>query len=337
MRWTNRSRTDIRSVTDKYQIYDFVISQLRTKMRGAGSPCTYYHNFSKTFIGTVNPLSTKCYCWNSQQGSPDRTHTLCMGTGYLEGYQKYGYNEDVISIPSPVTKDTAVIVTGDRGSEFSLSGTALSGSITTQRLTLTRFLDIDRFYVTDRFTLNETDNRIRYFYSLNDTTWVPITMSSLTGTKLGTRKGVFTLPVGTVNIRFKITLMKKNVSSPSAAFNSIRFRYRNQKSLTAIDPYFSIGIPAFLAARDQQTIEVKQGAYGWETLKPLNWWTLPEVDINNSDVITFLQGEYEDQKYEVQNLIPSLHGPDLKLIHKKFQSSFIRDNNDVLKIVDLLT
>lgn len=339
MRWTSRQRTEIRGVIDKFQIYDHVISMLRTKMRGAGTPCTLFSNSAISFYGTAPEHLTKCYCWGNQENQPNRSHFLCLGTGYLEGYQRYGYEEIVVSTPSTVTKDASVITTqvsGDPEVYFVISSPSVTqGIITTQSLSLTRCRAFDRFIVND--STNSAQNSIRYYYTIDNNTWIEIPMTTYNTNKLGTRQGTFTLPQGTESIKFRIVLQKRYANSPSPKFNSLRFRYRNQKTLVEMDPKFDINEAAFLACREQQTIEVKQGAQGWETVRPLRWWTLPEVAIKDGDLIKFLTGFMSNQFYEVQSTTPHLHGPTTKLLHTSFESEYIRDPNDVIKIINLLS
>ncbi len=336
MKWPSRSRTDIRGVIDRFQIYDHVITQLRTKLRGCGTPCSLYSNVAITFYGTAPENETKCYCWNEEKAQPDRAHFLCLGTGYLRGYQKYGFDEQVVSTTSIVTKDSNIEIGGEEGSLFTISSnTSRTGSITTERFTLTRFEDIDRFLINDH--IDPSVNRIQYYYSTDDINWIEIATSTYTTSKLANKQGTFSLSVKTPYVRFKITLLKREVTSPSPEFNSIRFRYRNQKKLGDIDPTYPLDYPAFLAARDQQTIEIAQGPYGWTTNRPLRWWTLPEVGVKNGDLIQFLQGTFENQFYEAQQVTPHVHGPSLKVLHNDFTSSYIRDDNDILKIISLLS
>ncbi|GEM_PF-3733669 len=337
MRWPIRSRTDVRAVIDRHLIYDFTISQLRVKMRGCGTPCTLYKNVANTLYGTAPSGETKCYCWDEEKAQPDRSHFLCLGTGYLGGYQKYGYEEFVVSTPSTVTKDDFITIAGDSGSLFTISSnTNREGIITTERFTLTRCEAFDRFLINDR--TDPTLNRITYYYSTDDINWNEISTSTYSTNNLANKQGTFTLTKGTQYIRFRIVMLKRTVTSPSPEFNSIRFRYRNQKNLIDIDPtYSAIDYPAFLAARDQERTEITEGPYGWATVRPLRWWVLPEVVIENFDIIQFLQGTFENQFYEVQQSTFHMHGPQLKMIHTDFITAYLRDKQDVVKIIQYLS
>lgn len=338
MRWPQRPRTEIRGVIDRFQIYDHILAQSRTKMRGAGSPCTYFRNTSITFYGTAPTNETKCYCWTTgDKNQPDRNHFVCMGTGYLSGYQKYGYHEHTVTTTSTVTKDAFVVISGERNSKFIISSpTQTQGTITTERFSLERFREVDRFLATESTQADQ--NRIRYYYSTDDTTWTQITMTAYTTNRLGNKQGSFSLPQGTEYIRFRIVLQKKAANSLSPEFNSIKFRYRKQRKLIEIDPRFPIDIPAFLAAREQQTVEIKQDRdIGWTTDWPLWWWTLPEAGIKDSDIIMFLQGAFANRYFEIQSLTPYVHGPDLRVLHNEFKTSYLRDKDDIIKVLDLLS
>lgn len=342
MRWTQRSRTDVRAVIDKFDIYGKVLAESRQKLRGAGAPCTYYQNTSLTYYGTAPTDATKCYCWGQQQTAPDRSHFLCLGTGYLEGYQKYGYKEHVLSTPSTFTsKDTGIVVSGERGGEYILSSnTATQADLIFDRIPLTNFYEVDRVFIKQKVDL--TVNEIQYFFTIDDINWIRIPLNAIADNPLCDFSGILNvfsiIQPTTTFIRFRIRFRKRTVTSPSGQFNSIRFRYRNQLLLSETDQRFShISRPAFLAAREQQTIEITQGEFGWTTKRPLRWWVLPEVNIKNDDLIQFLEGSLANEFYLVSSLIPSVHGPSLQVLHRDFESSFIRDNNDLIKVLHLLS
>lgn len=349
MRWGNPFRVDPRSVIDKYKIYNRILNRNRAKMRGAGSPCTLFRNSAITLYGTAPENLTKCYCWSKADdddnaieinSQPRKDHFLCMGTGYLQGYEKYGYETFVVSTPSDLTYSSSNIMIGkDSKGEpdrIIISGSSLTESVETENFTLTNFQEVDYFLAKDR---EDRDvNQINYYYSTDDgSSWTEITMIDYDTTKLGNRQSSgFSLPGGTTQIKFKIELRKNGSNNPSPRFNSIRFRYRNHVSIYDMDPRFEIQIPAFLAAREQVTLEVTQGEYGWKTTRPMRWWVLPEARIEEGDVIQFLQGEFINQKYEIQNLVQHTHGPDLQILHRNFESAFLRDNKSIIRIVDLL-
>jgi len=339
MKWTSIARTDVRSIIDKYQLYDRQVEINRIKMRGAGAPCTCYYNSALTFYGTAPLELTRCYCWDEQSASPRRDHFLCMGTGYLSGYQKYGYNETVISTPSiandGITIDNNIVIQNER---FILSGSTTSGNIVTSKIPLTYFKGVDRFIVMD--AIDPVDNRVEYFYTVDDEEWSQISMSPYSETRLGNKEGSlnsFNIDENSEFIRFKITLRKRYAHSMTPRFNSIRFRFRNNINISNVDPRFSINKPAFLACREQTGIEVVQGEYGWKTVLPLKWWVLPGVTLRNGDIIEFLQGSFASRKYEVQKLYPHVHGPSLKILHQEFETTLIRDNKDIISAIDLLS
>lgn len=349
MKWSVPFRVDPRSVIDKYHLYDRTLNRNRAKMRGAGSPCTLYRNSAITLYGTAPEGLTKCYCWSKSgdddtateiQSQPKRDHFLCMGTGYLDGYTKYGYSSIVVSTPSNLTfSSSTILVSRDSSGEpdrIIISGSSQLESVETENYTLTNFQEIDLFLAKD--STDGDTNKITYYYSIDDGgVWTEITMVAYEENALGNKQSSeFSLPVGTTQIKFKIELERRYTTSPSPRFNSIRFRYRDHITMYNMDPTFNIQIPAFLAAREQVLLEVTQGEYGWKTTRPMRWWVLPEAHIKEGDVIMFLQGEFQDQKYEVQKLTEHTHGPSLQVLHRDFESAFLRDNRDIIRILDLL-
>jgi len=341
MRWTLERLPNIKKVVDKYKIYERILARNLEKMRGSGSPCTSWTNVGITKIGLLNQTEIKCYCWsnmdgtNAQIGNPDKRHFLCMGTGFLRGYQKYGYCEEVISTPSPVTLSSGIVISGNRNSTFILSSTnLLEGTITSQRFQLDKFIEFDRFLCND--AIDATKNTVVYQYSLDDITWNDITVTPSTH-PLGNKSGSITGLQRGDSIRFRVILRKSRVDAPSPKFNSLRFRYRTMLKLCDIDPAFDdIPIPAFLASREQQTREITQGEHGWTVKFPLRWWTMPDSGIYNDSIIKFLKGTFKDYIFVIKNLYEYTYGEDLKLLHYGFESDYIRDYTDLLGIVHLL-
>ena len=120
MRWTVPFRPDVNRVFAKYHLFDRTINMLRAKLANGGSPCTYWQNQAVGEYGTFNTDATKCYCWHTEdeadttktRSQPDRDHFLCMGTGVLEGYKKFGYEEIVFSTPSEHTVSSDSLIIG---------------------------------------------------------------------------------------------------------------------------------------------------------------------------------------------------------------------------------
>jgi len=341
VRWAAGDRLPtIKTVLDRYRILNRMVDRNRTKMLAAGSPCTYWRNVSIDKMGALVQGQIKCYCWatptggDSQQSAPDRKHSLCMGTGFLSGYQKYGYTEIVLSTPSTLTKSSAnLVISGDRGSSYILSGATLSETLTSERFALTRFKDVTFFLANE--SIDKDQNRIEYEYSTDDITWTAITMSDYTS-PLANKQGTFSLPISTGYVRFRVRLKKRATTSTSPKWNSIRFRYRKHVMIKELDPRFNISIPAFLAAREQQMRSIEQSEYGWTTKFPVEWWTLPDADILGTDIITFLQGLYQGQMFQVKNLREYSYGENLQILHKQFESSLIRDKDELLGIIHYL-
>ncbi len=348
---------NVLNVMNRYHILDRTVDRNVVKMQAAGSPCTVWRNTAIDAIGKRPEHELKCYCWSepttgadAQVASPDRKHFLCAGTGVLGGgaisgvgkdlsavggYQKYGYVELVLSTPSPLTKSSNnLVIVGDRGSAYAISGISLTETLTTERFQLYNLKEVDHILMTESIDANQ--NKIEYKYSTDDSTWNDLVITDYFNSQLGNRQATLTLPEGAQYIRFRIVLKKRYVTSQSPKWNSLRFRYRHLLTLQQIDPRFNTSIPAFLAARQPQAREIKQGEYGWQTTFPLEWWVLPDADILNTDIIMFLQGTYVNYRYQVKNLKEYVYGQNLQMLHKDFHSELIRDENELLGIIHYL-
>jgi len=351
MRWSHPEKLpNIKTTMDRYGILPRIINRNRVKINAAGSPCTYWRNQSISALAKVPTEDIdKCYCWSdptedsngdAQRSQPDRRHFLCHGTGYLPGYQKYGYTEIVIGTPSAFTLTSdSLVITGNRNSTYTLSGRTTSEDLTSERITLTTFKEVEHILINDVMDLDQ--NQMEYYYSVNDVDWIELDdTADYTGLspeyRIANKQAFLTLPEGTEYIRFRIRFRKRTTSSIPPKWNSLRFRYRKHPILSAMDPRFAIDMPAFLAAREQESRVIEATEHGWTVKYPLNWWTLPEADIQNADVIMFLQGTYINYRFETTNLREFSYGENLQILHKAFESTMIRDEHALLGIIHYL-
>ena len=107
------------------------------------------------------------------------------------------------------------------------------------------------------------------------------------------------------------------------------------KTLREIDPRFDIDIPAFLAVRQQQKMLVEGGATGggWQTTYPLQWKVLPDATIENGDILKFLEGTYVGYIFEATNVMKASYGQNQQILHRELESTYLRDSNDIMKVV----
>lgn len=343
---------NVLNIMNRYHILDRTVDRNAVKIRAAGTPCTYWRNMSITSLGKRPNNELKCYCWSddTQVSSPDKKHFLCAGTGIIGGgsipgigenlsavgsYQKYGYVELIQATPSNLTKSSNnLIITGSRGSAYAISGSSQLETLTTERFSLYNFKEID--YILMNESIDADQNRIDYSYTIDDVTWIDLVLTDYSSSPIANKQAELVLPEGTEYIRFRITFRKRYTTSQSPKWNSLRFRYRHHISLNEMDPRFETTIPAFLAARQPQSKVVEQGEHGWTMKFPVEWWVLPDADIQNSDIIMFLQGTYRNYRYQVNNLKEYVYGQNLQILHKDFTSNLIRDEDELLGIIHYL-
>ena len=357
MRWANSGRLpDIKRVIDRFQLYDRILQRNTALIQGYGTPCTSYRNTSINEIG-VSPdpdTSIKCYCWSTpvagggstytQEMQPDRFHFLCSGTGWLEvnnsvgGYQKFGYKEHIFSTPSKLTRSTKdLVISGKRNDSYNLSGSSLSGTLDTDMITLSNFKDIDYILISD-FS-EDFANRLKYYYTVDNTNWVELNTISFTSSIVANKEATLSLPVGSTQIKFRILLEKRNATATSPKWNSIKFRYRHSYKLSELDDRFSdIEIPAFLASREQTSTYVEGSTEhgGWITRFPTKFKTLPNTNIENADIIKFLKGTYSDFTFQTSDVLKATYGESSQILHRSFEAVLVRDGHDFLKIAHYL-
>lgn len=347
MRWLGTYRHDPRTIIDTYKLYEQSLNKNRLTIQANGTPCTYYNNTAWNEFGQFNKISTKCFCYNTEKAQPDSRHYLCMGTGVLSGYQKYGFVEEVLAAPSiaagnVIMPNTAILYNDAtlKNSGVQISSASVTDvELVSKQINLTRFLAVDHFLVKD--TADGANTRVEYYYSLDNVTWTQLTMDSfmLNGrsSDFATRQATgFNIPEGTPSIWFKVRLRKKNTSVPSPVWICLRFRYRKMRVLQDIYPRHRINEPAFLLGRDQTTTSLKEGQYGVDIRYPQRLWVLPEVNIMNKDIIVFYHGPWANHKFIVKNMERRLHGPEQFETSKIFEVDAIRDEADVEGIIDYL-
>jgi hypothetical protein len=300
---------------------------------------TYWRNTAVNKIGqmiTTDHGGVRCYCWDANKAQADKRHVLCQGTGWISHlYQKYGYTDTIWSTPSNLTLSTpSLIKSGTRVEDYTLSGNATTGDLTTDRLNFDKLKEITSLLISDK--TDPDQNRIEYYYTTDDTTWIPITTQVNTGSKQSNLIAYFNVDPTSTWIRFRIRLRKRLATSPGPLWNYIRLRYRYMINLNEMDDRFSISIPSFLAARNNAQQYLEQDSTGIKTVFPYKWWVMPEAHIEETDIIMFLIGEFANLKFEVKNLSKYAAGPYAQVTHKDFETRFIRDGEDLLGIVDLL-
>ena len=338
MHWATPARGDIRRVVDRNHLYNRIINNNRIILDGHGTPVTYWRNTSVSAIGKapkVTEGAIKCYCWDTNQAQPDKKHVVCQGTGWLtHTYQKYGYQDHVFSTPSPLFRSTNdLVVTGERNSQYELSGISTIGTITTEKITLTNLKEA--IYVLINDVSDAKHNRIEYSYTLDDVHWLPMTVEACEA-PVCNKVAYIILPETATFIRFAIMLRKRTPSSPSPSWNYIRFRYRQMLNFEDIDSRFPIPFPAFLASRNNPETLIEQGEFGWSTTVPYRWWSLPEAAIEENDIIMFLQGSFSGQRSVAKYMIKYTYGPLLQITHREYETKFIRDDDDLLGVAELL-
>lgn len=313
-----RFNKDPKGVIEAYKIIDRIIDKNEEELKSSGTPMTLWKYY---------PFGPSCTC------EKDATCSLCYGTGFLNGYQKYGYytytyastsvgkqdrfglnlsgNVDVIDIPQTTT--TSFMLT---------SGT--SGYIETNWIQIKSpsWNAIEHTFIKAKiFTPPET--AITYSFTIDGINWVMIT--DLTQP--------IPVPPEAETIKIRLTLHRTSVYIPSPAINCFRYRFKTKPNYNLYDQRFKLAdIPAFLASKQVNPMSYMLKQEGNQVDYLPKFWALPDVKIEAKDIGMFLQGNHKNQRFEFQKIELSEHGEDSRVLHTSWQSRFIFSPDDTLGI-----
>lgn len=342
MKYVNGIQFDPRSTMDVHRTFQQALNRNRVLLTSLGSPVSvfYFQGNKQITLAGDYAKPVPCYCSLDQKGAPtnpDPNHRACYGTGALPGFERYGYRTIAISTTTPSLSLTNVMKSIDekgRISKFTLTGTATTGDIITPDYPVTDFKDITSFRFTEAINLEE--NRNEYYFSTNagvSYTLIPVDYTD----KTNPVADISVFPSTMASIRFKVTQKKKTATSSSPVFGYIKFRYRDQFYLSEIDNRFrEINIPATLAAPSQNPYLLKQKEMGIVIDSEPSWWTLPETQLNNGDVLLYLLGHNQGKMYTISNMQVNTYGKIGSALSLRFNTKLITAEAEHLGVVKYL-
>jgi len=314
-------KKDPKGVIDKLHILDRIVDRNESMLMSSGAPMTLWKYF---------PYGPECGCKGD-----DRRCALCFGSGYLNGYQKYGY------------------ITYTYGSQS-------VGRIDKYGLNLTNIVDVPIPYM-DAQAFELASGTTGYL----ETNWIPIsnvlehtwvkskiftpegssvtysfTTDGVNYTAVYNLQDPLDVPEGETQIKIRVTLSRESSDEQSPAVNLFKYRtrifrtfeekYKSYHSDALYDKRPVIGVPAFLASKQVVNRQLAMTQEGRTVTYPPQFWALPDVKISERDIGVFLRGNHKDERFEFQELTISEHGDDSRVLHTKWQSRFIFATDDVL-------
>jgi len=257
-------------------------------------------------------------CWCNKDGIPDSRHKLCYGTGYLDGYQKYGYITKTFSTTSPNLILSNIRVSGNFGESFILKqGT--EGYVETDWIELTNNKEYKYFKIFEK--IEDIGNFwIETFYSLDGINWISFT-------------DVSTIPLSEEKIKFRIYLKRASIQMRMPSFQYFRFRFRTSPTLRELNPRFEIDEPAILTVKSATERVLQQTEHGLVQTFPIRFQISPEFRIESRDIAMFLMGTYKDLRFQSENSKEATVGKDQKILNIIFDTRFIYKEQDVTGIV----
>jgi len=317
-------KKDPKGVIDKNHIFDRIIDRNENILKSSGTPMTLWKYF---------PFGPECTC------KKDKMCKTCYGTGFLNGYQKYGYYTYTFSSNSVgrddryglnLTNVMLVDLPGRHSKAFKLtSGT--TGFIETNWIPASQTKE--HAYIKSMIFTPENTS-VTYAYTIDGVNYTSIFDLQIP----------IDIPV-TDNVKFRITLSRTSINYPSPALNLIRYRARIKDEYQVYDSKKHYGgfwnddnrfdetnIPAFLASKQVMNRNYKMSQEGTTVRFEPKYWALPDVKITERDIGMFLQGNHQNKRFEFQQITTSEHGENNRVLHTDWLSRFIFDDKDVLGI-----
>lgn len=316
--WDHMWPKDPKGVIDNKHILDSIIDKNETVLKSSGSPMTIWKHY---------PFGPYCTCAigeDKKQIKPDSNCRICMGTGYINGYQKYGYYTYTYAADSINSDDRFglnlsninIIDIPKQNSKAFVLEKGTSGYLETNWIPTKN--GYEHSYLKSMiFTPQGTS--VTYSCTFNGSDYILINHLD----------NIKDLEVKEA-IKIKLTLSRNSTNIPSPAVNAFKYRIRMKDIYYNYDRRFSILTPAFLASKqiiDRRYMMTQDGTT--VQYKPV-FWALPDVKIGEKDIGMFLVGNHENQRFEFENLTISEHGENQRVLHTKWNSRFIFSNDDVL-------
>lgn len=321
MKWTKPFRKDFKTFIDSEHLIDQIIARDETLLEAQGAPMTCWFRYRND-----DPRAgARCFCYPREKASPDSRHKLCFGNGYLNGYQKYGYvTKTWASSDTTLTLNNVVVQSS--GTSPGLLNDILSlksgttGTITTPFVPLTNFIS-HSFFESVQNTVTGVSS-VSYQYSFDGMVW----NSTSTG---------LVVP-STGQIQFRATLSRININVKLPYVNYFRYRFQNLPTLASVDSRFPLAtIPAFFGSRSMAVREIAQVGAGFQTVWPTRYWSIVPP-IEEGTIGMFLYGNFAGLRYEAINLKLSTMGDLQTILHREWETRFIRDYEDVSGILYML-
>jgi len=300
-------RKDPFAVIERKSIIDReILWKEKTVLETAGTPIVYW-KYNRS--GDI--------CWCFKDNIPDARHKLCYGTGFLNGYQRYGYRTITwATTSSDITLDNVRIA--GRQKELFVLKQGTEGFIETEWVDLSENKEYVYF---ELFEKTEVPGKswIEAYYSFDGTNWTQFT-------------DVSTIPFSN-KIKFRVYLKRNSIQTRIPTLQYFRFRFRIRPTLREENPRFDVDIPAILAVKSTAERILKQTEQGIVHTFPTSFLVLPEHRLESRDVSMFLVGTYKDLRFYSENNREVTIGEKQRILYVQFDVRFVYKEQDVTGII----
>jgi len=210
------------------QVADSILALLTDKLVAQGKWVDLWLPVASTTAGVVI-----CSCVKNTTESSDRSCLSCHGTKLAPGYQKFLHETQFwcSAEEASFTLTNIVRLDAKKANVLVLDPAATSGIVQTQVKTYAANPDAAPWEIKAELYRRATGSTFVVVYSLDGSTWTPVTMTEVSTTSLGGNGTGFagTILASALNsaggsIQFRVTMTRSSVNDLTPAFEIIRMR-----------------------------------------------------------------------------------------------------------------
>jgi hypothetical protein len=314
--WDPRFHKDPKGVIHQLKILDRVIDKNEEELKSSGTPMTLWKYF---------PFGPPCEC------EKDSNCVLCFGSGFINGYQKYGYHTYTYADSSIDLEGKYGLNLTDNVESFDLPNTTTNSFMLTSGTS--GYLETNWVPISAETwrALEHTYIKARIFTPVNTSIMYSFTVNGIDYTNVFDLQQALPVPEDATQIKIRVTLNRNTISDPSPGVNCFKYRFRIKPFYSEYDSRFvEADIPSFLASKQVTVRNYVTNEEGNVQTHLPKFWALPDVKIDTKDIGMFIQGNHRLKRFEFEKIELSEHGEDSRVLHTSWSSRFIFSTDDVL-------
>ena len=224
-----------------------------------------------------------CTCRKSETSQPNARCQVCYGTGFVGGFEKFGFSTIFIAANTPNLTLSDIIVAQKQPDQFEIAPGKTTGTILTPRFQITRNFKYVKslIYGFDGLRVQTRNGILVEYTSDGGTTFTELLAGDTTP-----------LSEPALNVQFRIRLSRGTIDDPSPYFQILRARWQ-MEAVTEI----LVSKKSFPEQRWLESFGVRVKMDG------ITWWTTPNLGIpghapivlEEDDLFEITEGAFKPQ------------------------------------------